>query len=80
MVRTTTRLPDELYAKLNTLAKENGWSLAEALRRGADLLLRTRASKRTRRATWKLPSARHLGSFAADVSCWRALAHDPSSG
>ena len=41
MVRTQIQLPDVLYRQLKSLAEAQEWSLAETLRRGAELLLRS---------------------------------------
>jgi hypothetical protein len=76
MVRTQIQLPDELYTELKALAEDKEWSLAEALRRGAELLLRSYPRQRAERGQWKLPDAQRLGAFAADVSHWRALANE----
>jgi hypothetical protein len=42
MVKTQIQFPDGLYKRLKHLAAEQEWSLAETLRRGAELLLATR--------------------------------------
>jgi len=42
MVKTQIQFPDGLYKRLKCLAAEQEWSLAETLRRGAELLLATR--------------------------------------
>ncbi|MBJ7284473.1 MAG: hypothetical protein JHD00_05175 [Akkermansiaceae bacterium] len=42
MVKTQIQFPDGLYKRLKRLAAEQEWSLAETLRRGAELLLATR--------------------------------------
>ena len=76
MVRTQIQLPDELYAELKALAEDKEWSLAEALRRGAELLLRSYPRHRVARDAWKLPDAQRLGAFAADVGHWRGLANE----
>ena len=47
MVRTQIQLPDELYEDLETLAKDKEWSLAEAIRRAAEHLLRSYPKKRS---------------------------------
>jgi hypothetical protein len=39
MVKTQIQLSDELYARVKKLAERKEWSLAEAFRRGAELLL-----------------------------------------
>ena len=39
MTKTQIQLPEELYAQLKEFAKKREWSLAETLRRGAEILL-----------------------------------------
>jgi hypothetical protein len=80
MVRTQIQLPEPLYRDLKRLAEEREWSLAETLRRAAELLLASYPSERASPATWTLPEPRELGEFAAAVEDWRALANeaDPS--
>ena len=75
MVRTQIQLPDELYRRLKKLAGEKEWSLAETLRRGAELLLRSYPSEPER--DWELPEPMALGAFEAPVERWRALAYEP---
>lgn len=55
MVKTQIQLPEELYRRLKSMAAEKEWSLAETLRRGAEILLASRpVEPRTRRGGWKL--------------------------
>lgn len=76
MIRTQIQLPDDMYRDLKRLADEREWSLAEALRRGAELLLRSYPREREPRETWQLPEPVALGAFQAPVSEWRALANE----
>jgi hypothetical protein len=39
MIETQIQLPDDLYRDLKRLAEAKDWSLAETLRRGAQLLI-----------------------------------------
>ena len=55
MIRTQIQLPDEMYRDLKRLAEEREWSLAETLRRGAELLLQCYPAARESRETWRLP-------------------------
>lgn len=57
-------MPDELYAKIKELADKKEWSLAEALRRGAELLLQ-RYPAPSGSTSWTPPTPRRLG--------WRGL-------
>jgi hypothetical protein len=42
MTKTQIQFPDSLYERIKALAHEQEWSVAETLRRGAELLLATR--------------------------------------
>lgn len=42
MTKTQIQFPDSLYERIKALAAEQEWSVAETLRRGAELLLATR--------------------------------------
>jgi hypothetical protein len=79
MVRTQIQLPNRLYDDLKRLAEEREWSLAEALRRGAELLLRSYPLERAAADAWGLPEALALGDFRAPAADWRALANEPES-
>ena len=56
MIRTQIQLPDSLYREMQQLARAKEWSLAEAMRRGAEALLKVYpAFKEKKTAAWKLP-------------------------
>lgn len=76
MTRTQIQLPDELYRDLKRLAEAQEWSLAETIRRGAELLLRSYPQHSEPDASWSLPEPIGLGEFVAPVSDWRRLAHE----
>lgn len=42
MVKTQIQMPDELYRRVKQLAEAQEWTLAETLRRAAELLLASR--------------------------------------
>lgn len=67
MIRTQIQLPTELYHDLKRVAKAKEWSLAETLRRGAELLLRTYPDPVESQDPWSPPKPRKLG--------WRGLSH-----
>lgn len=75
MIRTQVQLPDEVYRRLEELAASKGWSIAETLRRGAELLLRSHAANPAPAPDWQLPAAVSLGEFTAPVDRWRELAN-----
>lgn len=41
MIRTQIQLPDPLYREVQRVAREQDWSMAEVLRRGAEAVART---------------------------------------
>jgi hypothetical protein len=61
MVKTQIQLPDDLYERVKQLAKQKEWSLAETLRRGAELLLQQYPAPRPVRQPWTPPKPRRLG-------------------
>ncbi len=55
MIKTQLQVPDDLYGRIKQLAAQQEWSLAETLRRGAELLLATRPLAATgSAASWTL--------------------------
>ena len=55
MVKTQIQIPDHLYGRIKELARHQEWSLAETLRRGAELLLATRPiNLPSRKLPWTL--------------------------
>lgn len=65
MIKTQIQLPDQMYHALKRLAQRQEWSLAEAIRRGSELLL-VRYPTSTQEK-WTLPQPRSLG--------WKNLSH-----
>jgi hypothetical protein len=61
MVKTQIQLPDDLYQRVNQLAKQKEWSLAETLRRGAELFLQQYPPPQSVRQPWTPPKPRRLG-------------------
>jgi hypothetical protein len=59
MVKTQIQMPDDLYARIKELAEKKEWSLAEAFRRGAELLLQRYPAPGS--ASWAPPKPRRLG-------------------
>jgi hypothetical protein len=55
MIKTQIQFPDDLYRRVKRLAESQEWSLAETLRRAAELLLAVRSpGSSVDRATWRL--------------------------
>jgi hypothetical protein len=75
MIKTQIQLPDTLYRQLKNLASDREWSLAETLRRAAELFLVTQSASGKRLGGWKLPAARHGGAFLSPETEWTELAH-----
>lgn len=68
MVRTQIQLPDALYRDVKRLARSREWSLAETLRRGAELLLARHPPVTDRTTPWQAPVLDTIG--------WRGLTHE----
>ena len=74
MVKTQIQVPDELYGRIKQLATEQEWSLAETLRRGAELLLANRPLAAHGHATvWTLepPANTQLLADPFEDPAWR---------
>ena len=74
MTRTQIQLPDPLYRELKALADAHDWSLAEAVRRGAELLIASYPKRPD--PDWQRPEPLHLGEFKAPVEDWRSACAD----
>lgn len=62
MTKMQIRLPEALVARLRSFARRRQCSLAETLRRGAELLLETYAEEAPPAyATWRPPSSGRVG-------------------
>ncbi len=81
MTKTQIQLPDELYRDLKRLAAAKEWSLAETLRRGAELLLASYAESPISRSTpWSPPTSTTAGWRGLTAEQLRDLANDDESG
>lgn len=76
MVRTQIQLPDDLYREVKSLAKAQEWSIADVLRRGAEVVVRQ--YRHASPAPWKLPEARPLGLRIPAESLRDLIADDES--
>ncbi len=76
MVRTQIQIPDALYRRLKTYAKTREWTLAETLRRGAEILLDTSPRNPTEAGTWMPPKPRNLGCRSLNNDELKHLAQD----
>lgn len=61
MIRTQIQLPDALYHALKRVAEAREWSLAEALRRGAEHVVQTFPPSAVSTGEWSLPEPLDLG-------------------
>ena len=61
MIKTQIQIPDDLYRRVKRLAESQEWSLAETLRRAAELLLAVRSpGAGDSRASWQaIPGVKH---------------------
>jgi hypothetical protein len=56
MVRTQIQLPEPLYREVQRIAREQDWSIAEVIRRGAEAVARAYPPfKNESGGGWKLP-------------------------
>lgn len=76
MTRTQIQLPDAVWADLKRLADSKEWSIAEAVRRGVELLIHAYPPPDATPAAWTLPSAVDLGDCKVPVEQWRAVANE----
>lgn len=78
MIKTQIQIPDDLYRRVKRLAESQEWSLAETLRRAAELLLAVRSpGASVDRATWHLdpPANTQLRADPFADPDWRMRAH-----
>ncbi len=66
MTRTQIQLPDPLYRRLKDVAKSNDWSLAEVIRRAAELYVQRFPASETTTAGWVFPTVDMGGEFLTD--------------
>ncbi|MFM7035613.1 MAG: ribbon-helix-helix protein, CopG family [Planctomycetia bacterium] len=78
MIKTQIQIPDDLYRRVKRLAESQEWSLAETLRRAAELLLAVRSpGSNADRTTWRLdpPANTQLRSDPFADPDWRMHAN-----
>jgi len=74
MIKTQIQLSDELYRRVKELADQKEWSLAETLRRGAELLLQQYPDPSAMQKSWVPPKPRRLGCRPLNAAQLRDLA------
>lgn len=79
MKRTQIQLPDPLYAELKRVAEAQDWSVAEAIRRGAEYIVRCYVAEAASVNKWRPPKTRALGKFLAPAATWRDIANNPEA-
>ena len=75
MKKTQVQLPDELYIALKRLASAKEWSLAEAVRRGAEQILIMYPQYKSEAIPTAPPRPLKLGKFKSNGESWRELAN-----
>jgi hypothetical protein len=55
MIRTQIQLPEDLYDQIKRLAERKQWSMAEAIRRGAERLISEYPEEPIQKSGWSLP-------------------------
>lgn len=76
MIRTQIQLPEPLHAEIRALCAAKEWTLAEAMRRGAELLVHAYPRHSDPVDEWELPAPAHLGRPKVPVERWRELAYE----
>jgi hypothetical protein len=62
MIKTQIQMPEEQYEQLRAFAAQREWSLAETLRRGAELLLQVYPrTPQSTGAAWEPPQSSNVG-------------------
>ena len=80
MKKTQIQLTDELYRDLKQLARRKQWSLAEALRRGAEAMLERYAEPaQDESVDWLPPTSSNAGWRGLDAIQLRDLAREDES-
>jgi len=75
MPKTQIQVPEELLRQLRALGNRRGWSLAETIRRGAELLLQIYPSSEVSAGTaWTLPTSKRAGWKGLDATQLREAA------
>jgi hypothetical protein len=74
MIRTQIQLPDALYQEIRRVAKSQEWSIAEVVRRGAEMLVRSYPSfKAETPEGWVFPPPVSSRLLVSDPDAIRSL-------
>jgi hypothetical protein len=74
MIRTQIQLPDPLYREVQRIAREQDWSIAEVIRRGAEAVTRAYPPSKSSRQPWRLPPPIQSVLLVSDPKALRELA------
>ncbi len=66
MTRTQIQFPDPLFRRLQTIAEQKDWSLAEVMQRAAEQFVSRFPESAKPRGTWQFPTLDCGGDFLAD--------------
>ncbi len=77
MIRTQIQLPDNLYREVQRVARDQEWSIAEVIRRGAESVIRSYPSLKQKPSDgWKLPPPIRSRMLVNDHGALRDLVRD----
>jgi len=76
MIRTQIQLPDQLYREVQRVARDQEWSIAEVMRRGAESVIRSYPSLKKVSPEWKLPPPIRSRMLVHDPEALRDLIRD----
>ncbi len=76
MIRTQIQLPDQLYREVQRVARDQEWSIAEVMRRGAESVIRSYPSLKKASPEWKLPPPIRSRMLVHDSEALRDLIRD----
>jgi len=79
MIRTQIQLPDPLYREVQRVAKSQDWSLAEAIRRGAEAVVRAYPPIKSQR-DWQMTSPLQVKMLVTDPVALRDLVQADLTG
>lgn len=77
MIRTQIQLPDQLYKEVQRVARDQEWSIAEVIRRGAESVIRSYPSLKQKPSDgWRLPPPIRSKMLVHDPEALRDLIRD----
>ena len=68
MVRTQIQLPNNLHLEVRRVARQQEWSVAEVIRRGAEAVVRAYPAVKSARSNWSLPAPIRSRLLVTDAS------------